>query len=120
MWNLKHWQVASGIQLLDTMLIHVVPLYLFIPDWILRAYDDEAQLLATDCQTQKSLAQGWRNLLHRHPRKVEQLQQEDERKHKISGLAAAVQHTISLLKVSDMETEAPPSPGTNYGKIFKS
>ena len=35
---------------------------------------DEAQLLARDCRTHKSLAPGWRNLLHRHPRKVEQLQ----------------------------------------------
>ena len=50
MWNLKLCQVASGIQLLDNMLIHVVPLYLFIPDWSLQAYD-EVQLLATDCQT---------------------------------------------------------------------
>ena len=50
MWNLKLCQVASGIQLLDNMLIHVVPLYLFIPGWSLQAYD-EVQLLATDCQT---------------------------------------------------------------------
>ena len=50
MWNLKLCQVASGIQLLDNMLIHVVPLYLFIPDRSLQAYD-KVQLLATDCQT---------------------------------------------------------------------
>ena len=50
MWNLKLCHVASGIQLLDNMLIHVVPLCLFIPDWSLQAYG-EVQLLATDCQT---------------------------------------------------------------------
>ena len=33
---------------------------------------------------------------------------------------AAVKPTISLLKVSDIETEAPPSPCTNYGKLVKS
>ena len=47
-------------------------------------------------------------------------EQEDEKQLKTSGLAAAVQHTISLLKVSHIETGAPTSPGTNYGKIFKS
>ena len=114
MRNLKLCQVASGIQLLDNMLIHVVPLCLFIPDWSLQAYD-EVQLLATDCQTD-SLA-----LLHRHPRKwTTSTWQEEEKKHKTCGLAAVVQHTISLLRVSHIETGAPPSPDPNYNKIFKS
>ena len=51
MWNLKLCQVASGIQLLDNMLIHVVvPFYFFLPDRSLQAHD-KVQLLATDCQT---------------------------------------------------------------------
>ena len=97
-----------------------ISILFFIPHRILQAHD-EALELATDCQTHKSLS---------HSRLVgetsctgsplEPLQQEDQKKHKIDGLAAAVKPTISLLKVSDIETGAPPSPCTNYGKLVKS
>ena len=74
---------------------------------MLQAYG-EAQLLATDFHMSFS----------RSPRKIEQLQHHDENKHRIRG-DAALKPKISLLKVSDIETEATPSPGTNYGKISK-
>ena len=71
-----------------------------------------------DAQVIKSLALGWRNLLHRQPARATSTR--GSKKHKNDGLAAAVKPTISLLKVSDIETEAPPSPCTNYGKLVKS
>ena len=86
---------------------------------ILQAHD-EALVLATNCQTHKSLALGWRKLLHRQPTEGRATSTRGSKKHTIDGLAAAVKHTISLLKVSDIETGAPPSPRTNYGKFVKS
>ena len=54
------------------------------------------------------------------PYLFEQLQHDDKNKRKIAG-PSAVKPRISLLKVLDIETEAPP--GTNYGNCgrnFKS
>ena len=76
-------------------------------DWMLQAYG-EAQLLATDFHMSFSCS----------PRKIEQLQHHHENKDRIRG-DAALKPRISLLKVSDIETEATPSPGNNYGKISK-
>ena len=56
-----------------------------------------------DAQVIKSLALVWRNLLHRQPARATSTR--GSKKHKIDGLAAAVKPAISLLKVSDIETE---------------
>ena len=78
--------------------------------------NDEAQQLATNCQKRaiESLALVGETCCAGSPRKIEQLQQDDEKKHKMNGLAA--------VKVLDIETEAPSSPATDYGncrRIFK-
>ena len=56
------WDTASR-QHVDTS---CPSLYLFIPHRILQAHN-KAPELTTGCQTHKSLALGWRNLLHRQP-----------------------------------------------------
>ena len=78
--------------------------------------NDEAQQLATNCQKRaiESLALVGETWCTGSPRKIEQLQHDNEKKHKIDGLAA--------VKVLDIETEAPRSPATDYGncrRIFK-
>ena len=105
------------MQLLDNMLIYILSLFISLSPyyWMLQA-NDEAQQLATNCQKRaiESLALVGETCCAGSPRKIEQLQQDDEKKHKMNGLAA--------VKVLDIETEAPSSPATDYGncrRIFK-
>ena len=104
------------MQLLDDMLIHFVSFCFSLQQFLftmLQAYG-QAHLLATNCQTcvigpLPLVGKTW---CTGSPRKIEQLQHDDENKH-ITGFFAAVKLTISFLKVSEIETEARPSPGTN-------
>jgi len=98
------------------MLYHFVSLYSSIslcPYWMLQAYG-QAHLLATNCQTCviEPLPLVGKTWCTGSPRKIEQLQHDDQNKH-ITGFFAAVKPTISFLKMSEIETEARPSPGTN-------
>ena len=109
MWNFEPCHVASGMELLDNMLIHFASLYISLS--IL-----DVHLLAANCQTRviESSALVCKTWCTGSPRKIQQLQHDDESKDKIGGLAV-VKPTISFLRVSQIEIEAPLSPGTNYG-----
>ena len=113
MWNLKFCPVASGIQLLDNMVEKCCPswsLYPWLgfaslwwgstigyrpPDWLTSHWRKAGETFCTGTHGS---------------RKVERLQhsKRKKKKHKTSGLAAAVEHMISLMKASHIETGGTP------------
>ena len=119
MWNFEPCQVDSGMQLLDDMLIHFVSFCFSLQQFLFILVGCCKPMVRLTCwlQTARHVSLGhypW--LAKPGARAALERSSNFSTTTKTSTLLvffAAVKPTISFLKVSEIETEARPSPGTN-------